>query len=263
MKRNIPFYMKKNQQKHVQRPLEQQKFILTDEYKTTIRNQSYLGKKGYTIPKSILDKTDEEEIRKELFVKPILFGPTQVDMTAFPVFRENANKYYLPRFYGIQRYGVPSKSEIQKGDDISIDFVKPLRDYQNDIIDVYMKHVRPEGDDSINGNGGILEVPCGRGKCLGKNTPILMYDGTIKMVQDICVGDILMGDDSTPRNVLTLARGREMMYKINGTNDCDYIVNESHILSLKYSKYINNNDVLDISVKDYLKILNNQYIFKT
>jgi superfamily II DNA or RNA helicase len=164
MKRNIPFYIKKNQQKHLQRPLDNPKFILTDEYKTTIRNQSYLGKKGYTIPKSILDKTDEEEIRKELFVKPILFGPTQLDMTAFPVFRENANKYYLPRFYGIQRYGVPSKTEIQKGDDISIEFVKPLRDYQNDIIDVYMKHVRTEGGDSINGNGGILEVNCGAGK---------------------------------------------------------------------------------------------------
>jgi superfamily II DNA or RNA helicase len=162
MKRNIPFYTKKIQQKHVQRPPDNPTFILSDEYKTTIRNQSYLGKKGYTIPKSILDKSDEEEIRKELFVKPILFGPAQVDMTPFPVFRENANKYYLPRFYGIQRYGVPTKSEIQKGDDISIDFVKPLRDYQNDIIDVYMKHVL--SNDSINGNGGILEVPCGAGK---------------------------------------------------------------------------------------------------
>ena len=162
MKRNIPFYTKKNQQKHVQRPPDNPMFIITDEYKTTIRNQSYLGKKGYTIPKSILDKSDEEEIRKELFVKPILFGPAQADMTPFPVFRENANKYYLPRFYGIQRYGVPTKSEIQKGDDISIDFVKPLRDYQNDIIDVYMKHVL--SNDSINCNGGILEVHCGAGK---------------------------------------------------------------------------------------------------
>ena len=41
-----------------------------------------------------------------------------------------------------------------------------------------------------------------------------MYDGTIKKVQNIVVGDILMGDDSTPRNVLTLARGRETMYTI-------------------------------------------------
>jgi superfamily II DNA or RNA helicase len=164
MKRNIPFYIKTNKQKHAQHPPEQTKFILTDEYKTNIRNLSYLGKKGYTIPKSILDKRDEDELRKELFVKPILFGPTQVDMSAFPVFRENANKYYLPRFYGIQRYGLPSKSEIQKGDDISIEFVKTIRDYQNDIIDVYMKHVITEGGDSINGNGGILEVNCGAGK---------------------------------------------------------------------------------------------------
>ena len=48
---------------------------------------------------------------------------------------------------------------------------------------------------------------------LGKDTPILMYDGSIKLVQDVIVGDIIMGDDSTPRNVLTLARGREQMYK--------------------------------------------------
>lgn len=67
-----------------------------------------------------------------------------------------------------------------------------------------------------------------------------------------------MGDDSTPRKVLSLARGKEMMYKINGPNRDGYIVNESHILSLKYSKNINNNDILDISVKDYLKLLNNQ-----
>jgi hypothetical protein len=258
MKRNIPFYNKKNQQKHAQPPPDQSKFILTDEYKTSIRNESYLGKKGYTIPKSILDKKDEEEIRKELFVKPILFGPTQVDMTAFPVFRENANKYYLPRFYGIQRYGVPINLEIQKGDDISIDFVKPLRDYQNDIIDVYMKHVRPEGDALTNGNGGILEVPCGRGKCLGKNTPILMYDGTIKMVQHVRVGDILMGDDSKPRNVLTLARGRETMYKVSSVKGDEYIVNESHILSLKTSIQLNKqtpkNTVIDISVIEYLNL---------
>lgn len=60
-----------------------------------------------------------------------------------------------------------------------------------------------------------MEVPCGRGKCLAKNTEIVMFDGTIKYVQDIVVGDLLMGDDSTPRKVLSLARGREMMYKIS------------------------------------------------
>jgi superfamily II DNA or RNA helicase len=108
------------------------------------------------------------------------------------------------------------------------------------------------------GNGGILEVPCGRGKCLGKDTKILMYDGTIKLVQDVVVGDQLMGDDSKPRTVLTLARGKEMMYKVNTQKGDGYIVNESHILSLKTSIQLNKNtpknSVIDMSVVDYLNL---------
>ena len=73
----------------------------------------------------------------------------------------------------------------------------------------------------------------GSGKCMGKDTPILMYDGTIKNIQNISIGDLIMGDDSTPRNVLSLARGREPLYKITPEKGEPYIVNESHILSLK------------------------------
>ena len=40
-------------------------------------------------------------------------------------------------------------------------------------------------------------------RCFGKGTEILMYDGSIKKVEDILVGDVVMGDDSTPRNVLS------------------------------------------------------------
>jgi replicative DNA helicase len=85
-----------------------------------------------------------------------------------------------------------------------------------------------------------------------------MYDGTIKLVQNVEVGDVLMGDDSTPRNVLTLARGREKMYRINASDDEEYTVNESHILSLKvardYGKIYKEGDVHDIAVKDYLQL---------
>ena len=221
--------------------------VLSNEYRSAVCAASYLGKKGYTILREALSPEDQEFLHKDLFVKPAVMGPqygppdTEV---AFPVYRENPKKIYIPRFYGIARYGMPTRSEITPGDDISVEFAKPLRDYQDKIIGIYTDHVK------AGSGGGILEVPCGRGKCLGKDTPILMYNGTIKLVQDVVVGDVLMGDDSTPRNVLTLARGKEMMYNINSEKDGKYRVNESHILSLKNRK----NEILDISVSDYLKL---------
>ena len=47
----------------------------------------------------------------------------------------------------------------------------------------------------------------------GENTEIIMFDGTIKRIQDIHVIVILMGDDSTPRNVLTITKGNERLYR--------------------------------------------------
>lgn len=142
---------------------------LSDEYIQTIKNTAYIGKKGYTISKSSLTNEDIEFLRKDLFVKPQIMGATYgaPDATAFPVYRENANKIYIPRFYGIQRYGVPTKSDIEPGDDISLEFAKTLRDYQIKIVDVYTNYVNNNlcaAENSIKGSGGILEVPCGRGK---------------------------------------------------------------------------------------------------
>ena len=37
------------------------------------------------------------------------------------------------------------------------------------------------------------------GKCLGKEEPVLMYDGTTKKAKDVKKGDLLMGPDSLPR----------------------------------------------------------------
>jgi hypothetical protein len=82
----------------------------------------------------------------------------------------------------------------------------------------------------------MIMGPPGHGKCLGKNTPVIMYDGSIKMVQNIKAGDTIMGDDSTPRKILSTCRGKETMYKIRQSYGDDYIVNESHILSLKLIK---------------------------
>jgi len=91
----------------------------------------------------------------------------------------------------------------------------------------------------------------GVGKCHGKGTKILMYDGSIKNVEDVLVGDLLMGDDSKPRTVLSLARGKDKMYKItplNGGNP--WTCNNPHILSLKKT---GSYEVVNIPLNEYLE----------
>ena len=87
--------------------------------------------------------------------------------------------------------------------------------------------------------------------CHAKGTPILLYDGSIKNVEDVVIGDKLMGDDDTPRNVLSLVSGREMMYRLvlNSTKE-ETIVNENHILSLVN---VNTGKIVNITVKEYLQ----------
>ena len=77
------------------------------------------------------------------------------------------------------------------------------------------------------------------GKCFAKDTYILMYDGTTKYVQDIAPGDIVMGDDNTPRTVLDKTAGHSALYSIYHISDNRlYTVNEDHVLCLLYYRDI-------------------------
>ena len=108
----------------------------------------------------------------------------------------------------------------------------------------------------------LVAARTGGGKCLQINTPILMADGTTKNVQDIEVGDMVMGDDSAPRKVLSLTRGRERMYDIVPVKGDAWGCNESHILSLVWNgadtNIRKNGEVYDISVREYLTLSKKQ-----
>ncbi|GMF53177.1 unnamed protein product [Phytophthora fragariaefolia] len=72
------------------------------------------------------------------------------------------------------------------------------------------------------------------GGCHAANTPIRMFDGSVKLVQYVKVGDLLMGDDNKPRKVLDLDRGLDRMIQVTfNYEDYSFEVNEHHILSLK------------------------------
>lgn len=75
----------------------------------------------------------------------------------------------------------------------------------------------------------------GSGKSLKKGTEVLSWDGRLVKIEDVKIGDLLMGPDSTLRTVLDLGRGREVFYKVTPVKGEPWYCNESHILSLKYS----------------------------
>ena len=64
--------------------------------------------------------------------------------------------------------------------------------------------------------------------CHIKGTKVLMYDGSIKNIEDVIIGDVLMGDDNTPRVVQELYNGTDQLYKITLSNGDYQIVNSHH-----------------------------------
>lgn len=144
-----------------------------------------------------------------------------------------------------------SKIEVAKDTGFSIS--------QDEINPVLKPHQRDAVQWAVKGGRRALFESFGLGKCHGKGTKILMYDCSIKNVEDINVGDFIMGDDGTPRKVLSLARGREPMYRITLKNGDSFTCNESHILAFtmsnKYGKLVKG-DKTCMTVREYLKLPN-------
>lgn len=103
-----------------------------------------------------------------------------------------------------------------------------------------------------SGELGVVIAPTG---CHAKGTKLIMFDGSFKKVEDIRVGDILMGPDSKPRLVEQLCRGREKMYEIKPKKGNSFVVNENHILSLKRTQdgTFKSGTIVNLSVKEYLE----------
>jgi len=129
---------------------------------------TYLGPRGYTIPKSELSETQLKDIRKTLTVRPVTGGGAfgAADTVEYPIYRESSNKIYLPRFYGKSVFGEVKRMAIHPGDDIAIEFAGGLRPIQVPVVEAYLNAVNPpdSGSGEGVGGGGLLELPCAFGK---------------------------------------------------------------------------------------------------
>jgi superfamily II DNA or RNA helicase len=137
----------------------------------------YLGQKGYSILKNSLTAQQQQQIRKDLMMKPFMPPNSIQQAVEFPIYRESPKKIYVPRFYGFEKFGEPDEDMLPEGDDICVPFAGDLRDYQHNIINAYLKEAHDTGC-------GLLEIPCGRGKTvialniisqLGKKTLVIVH----------------------------------------------------------------------------------------
>ena len=119
-----------------------------------------LSKNGYKIIKRDYDSKIIKEIKDELTVKPYnSFNKSQMNSDAgkFSVFLESPKKLYLPRFYGLKKFGTPTLDQMEEGDDINLSFNGDLREEQKPIEEIYLKNAHEKG-------GGIISIRCGGGK---------------------------------------------------------------------------------------------------
>ena len=78
-----------------------------------------------------------------------------------------------------------------------------------------------------------------------------MFDLTLRQAKDVRVGDRLLGDDGTEREVLSTTSGREEMFEIHQELGDMYIVNKSHILTLR--DFNDQENIIDIPLTEVLE----------
>ena len=109
-----------------------------------------------------------------------------------------------------------------------------------------------------------IEAARDHGKCEAVGTKVRMYNGMIKNVEDLKVGDLLMGVDSKPRRVVALYRGfDDNMFRIDQSKGDSYTVNSKHILTVikigKRGKNLEEHEkhIVDVDVPTLLSYSNN------
>ena len=107
-------------------------------------------------------------------------------------------------------------------------------------------------------NKTLLVLPTG---CHAKGQKLLMANGESKAVENIKLGDKLIGADGKARKVLRLHNGVDELYKITPIKGKAFVVTKDHLLTLvrtnerskpKYPSQCKGGEIVDVTVEEYL-----------
>lgn len=105
----------------------------------------------------------------------------------------------------------------------------------------------------------LLVLPTG---CHAKGEKVLLADGRSKKVEDVQIGDQLIGADGKKRNVLLLHRGESLMYRIVPIKGEPFTVTKDHTLTLirtrecsnpQYPSQCHAGELVDVTVTEWLR----------
>ena len=119
-----------------------------------------LSRQGYSIKKEHYDEKDINIIKKELTVEVQNHMFEHLEAKKYSLYQENKSKLYIPKYYGLQRFGIPERNVIGQGETRpNMNFVGSLRDYQIEQVDAFLNAC-----DDPTKMGGIVSIGCGGGK---------------------------------------------------------------------------------------------------
>lgn len=100
-------------------------------------------------------------------------------------------------------------------------------------------------------------VPVIEGKCFTKGTKIVMFDESLKNIEDIIVGDLVMGVDGIAKKVKSTHSDFGEIYEVSSKKCESYFVNKKHELVLYTNNHSGNKKYKEgvniISVKDFIE----------
>lgn len=100
------------------------------------------------------------------------------------------------------------------------------------------------------------------GFCFAAGTKVRMFNGSVKNVENIQVGDEVMGHNGTKRTVKNTQNGYDNMYTVKQTFGNDYTVSSKHKICTKVKKWKNGSSFVDYK-EVYAKDFNNNDYLKT
>ncbi len=121
---------------------------------------TFLSSRGYGLLKSKFSEDTLDKIRNELTVSPnVQMIVPNMEIPKFKCFLESQKKIYLPKAYGLQKFGVPDIDKLDEGETVDLNFTKELRQNQLEPVRKLL-----EACNDPNKRGGLLELVCGGGK---------------------------------------------------------------------------------------------------